>query len=380
MAITLPLIIYCYERVYCDTEKESLHSILYKRLWGYVAISLIYAYLRFILFFNPATENYVRWGIDERLLTIPWLFLSYLKLILFPIALSATYEIVPIKSLTFPFLIAFSVITLFLYTAFAVRKREKGITFGLLFFAVTLIPVYNIYPITHPFADRYLYLPLAGIIIFIISVVHHATDRLKHGTYFHIFLIVVLCIFSLLVTGRNKVWKDDFSLWSDSVKKMPDSSLAHTNFGIARFNQGRFEDAIKEFRIALNLKPDFYQAHNELGYVYYKMGRLEPAEREFQAALKLNPNYSTASNNLGIVHAYQGKIEVAIDDFKKALESKPFDPMFHFNLGFAYGKSGQTDNAVQQYRAFLRLKPDSLPARQALEVLLKKPGNQKIDH
>lgn len=380
MALTLPLIIYCYERVYRDAGEKGSRSILFKRLWGYLAVTLIYIYLRFVYFYNPGTENYAKWGIDERFLTMPLLLLSYLKLIFFPVLLSAVYEVVPVKSPTLSFLIALLTITLFLYTAFAVRKREKGITFGLLFFAVTLIPVYNIYPITHHFADRYLYLPLAGIIIFIMSVVHHATDRLKHGTYFHIFLIPILCMFSLLVIERNTVWKNDFSLWSDSVKKTPYSCLAHTNFGILRVNQGRFEDAIKEFRIALNLKPDFYQAHNELGYVYYKMGRLEIAEREFQAALKLNPNYSTASNNLGMVHAYQEKIEEAINDFERALKSRPFDPMFHFNLGFAYAKNGQTNNAVQQYRAFLKLKPDSLPARQALEALLKKSGNQKIDH
>lgn len=382
MAITLPLIIYCYERVYCDTRKERLRSTLFRRVWGYVAIFLIYACLRFILFYNPETENYAGWGIDERLLTIPWLLLSYLKLILLPIALSAIYEIAPIKSLAFPFLIALSVITLFLYTAFAVRKTEKGMTFGLLFFAVTLIPVYNIYPITHPFADRYLYLPLAGIIIFFMSAAHLSVDKLKHRTSLPAFYIATLCMFSLLVIGRSKVWENDFSLWADSVKKMPDSNLAHTNFGIALVNQGRFDEGIKEFKTALSMKPRYPIAytHNELGYAYYRTGKIDAAEREFYIALVLNPNYSTAYNNLGIVHAYQGRGEEAIKDFEKALKSKPFDPMFHFNLGFAYAKNGQINNAVQQYRAFLNLKPDALPAREALEALLKESGNQKIEH
>ncbi len=381
MAITLPLIIFCYERVYGDVEKAGARLVLFKRLWGYVAISLFYAYLRFIHFYNPQTKNYISWGVDERFLTMPLLLLSYLKLVLFPVSLSAVYDLAPIKSLASSFLIALLIIILLLYAAFVMRKREKGITFGILFFVITLIPVYNLFPITHPLAERYLYLPLAGIIIFIMSVVHHAT-RLKYGTYFNIFLIAILCIFFLLVIGRNKVWKDDFSLWSDAVKKMPDSNLARTNFGIALVNQGRFDEAIKEFKTALGLKPRYPVAdtHNELGYAYYRTSQIDAAEREFYTALEINPNYSTAYNNLGIVHAYQGRIEEAIRDFEKALKSKPFDPMFHFNLGFAYAKNGQINNAVQQYRAFLRLKPDSLPARQALEALLKKTGNQKIAH
>lgn len=376
MAATLPLIIYCYERGYCDAEKERLRSFLSKRLWGYIVISLIYAYLRFFHFYNPEAGNYPRWEVEERFLTVPWIFLSYLKLILFPISLSAVYEVVPIKSPTFQFLISSLIITLFLYTVFAMRKREQGVVFGILFYFITLAPVYNLFPIIHPLADRYLYLPLAGIIIFTVSAIHHLSGRLEYRAAFLTFLIAIFFIFSLLVIERNEVWKNDFSLWSDSIKKMPDSNLAHTNLGNVLADQGRFDDALKELKAALVLKSRYpiAQTHNELGYVYYRTGQIEAAEQAFYTALDLNPNYSTAYNNLGMIHMEQGRFDKAIQDFKSALRSGPFNPLFHFNLGTVYAKKGEIDSAIQQYQAFLRFKPDDFYGHYNLGIVYMRKG------
>ena len=70
-------------------------------------------------------------------------------------------------------------------------------------------------------------------------------------------------------------------------------------------NQGRFEEAIKEYQTAIKLKPDYAKAYNNLGTAYYDRGRLDEAIKEYQTAIKLQPDYADAHRNLAL--AYQAK-------------------------------------------------------------------------
>jgi len=44
--------------------------------------------------------------------------------------------------------------------------------------------------------------------------------------------------------------------------------VAHYNLGIVYFKQGRYDEAINEFTIALKLKPDFKEAYRNLEVVH----------------------------------------------------------------------------------------------------------------
>jgi tetratricopeptide (TPR) repeat protein len=48
--------------------------------------------------------------------------------------------------------------------------------------------------------------------------------------------------------------------------------------GLALSKQGRYEDAIYQFKKAIDLQKDFYDAYAEMGYAYADMGQMENAE------------------------------------------------------------------------------------------------------
>ncbi|MDP2156359.1 MAG: tetratricopeptide repeat protein, partial [Nitrospirota bacterium] len=74
------------------------------------------------------------------------------------------------------------------------------------------------------------------------------------------FIITGTC-FVVLTVQRNHAWKDDYSLWSDTVKKSPDSDVAHNNLGDAYEQKGRLDDALREYESAISLNPMYMDAY-----------------------------------------------------------------------------------------------------------------------
>lgn len=319
MALTLPLIVYSLDWVYSN-GKGKAKIVPNRYSIGYIAITIICFYI----FYNPP-RGIIRWAITERFLTAPWLILKYLFLLLAPVNLSAEYMISPIKSISsFPFITSFLIVISALTIAFILLKREKNVSFGIIFFVVALIPVLNLASIGNPFAERYLYLPTVGFSIIAWIVIAHLFKKKKPHFLLTTFLIL-LAIYSLAVIKRNAVWKDNLSLWSDTVKKVPESDRVHNNLGIEYEKRNRLDDAEQHYKAALRLTPDFPEAYTNLSLVYLRRGWLDGAQQAAISALKLNPNYMYAHYNLGLIYIKMGLKDEARKEFETTLKLSPND-------------------------------------------------------
>lgn len=336
MAVTLPLIVLSYEWI--ANEREGV-AAFNKFNIGYAGVTLFYIFLRFYYLHNPIETWPSPWTLMERILTVPWLLLNYLKLTLFPLNLSVDYPIAPVKSLfsvsfIVPFVIAASILRIVCF----IWKKNKGMAFGILFFMITLAPVYNIIPIAHPLAERYLYLPTMGFSIFAgLSVIAFQISTYSKARVWSPYIVVpliVLGIYSLTVVKRNTVWRDGYSLWSDVLKKKPNSS----------------------------------NAHHSLGRIYQKTGKLREAIKEYNTALDLSPSNSFALNSIGLLYYEGGEYDDAVRAYKAAIRYYPYEPMYHFNLGRTYAKQFKYKEAIEEYKAALQLKPDYYDAFINLEI------------
>lgn len=343
MAVTLPLTVYCYEWVYSD-KKTNLRSLLFNPFnIGYIVITLIYGYIRFYFFYNPDPLTAVLtppWNLNDRLFTLPWLLLNHLKVIAFPVSLSTDHIIHPIKSIySASFIMPIIALALLPCAVFVSRKNRKEVIFGTLFFVITLIPVYNIIPIVMPFAERYLYLPSVGFIIVRGSFIYRLYEAIGPKTnkrhYVCILFLFILCLYSSMTVMRNTVWNNDYSFWSDAVRKMPKSARAHHNIGTVYADQGNLDEAIREFKTALRLNP-------------------------------FDPRYRT---NLAIAYVGQGKLDKALLEFQNVIRIAPNDPESYYNLGIIYLNVGSRDKAKEEFERALKLNPDYRRAQQALKSI-----------
>lgn len=377
MAVTLPLIVICYEWRY-GKEKAKLPSRLFNRyIIGYIAITIFYLYLRFNLFHNPE-EQVEGWGLLERVLTIPWLIMSYMKLSFIPVHLSADYVIAPVGS-PFSLNFIFSIIVIIsIFTIIVIfGNRQRSILFGALFFLITLIPVYNLVPLSNPLAERYLYLPVAGFVISTGYITSLIAEKLKIGSahrnrYVFVFFFVLI-VLSLSIIKRNTIWRDDYSLWSDTVDKMPDSSKAHNNLGAVYLSQGHYDEAIYELKTVLRLNQRYADAHANLGVAYLSQGRIDEAIYELKTALRFKPGHTNTHTNLGNAYTRQGLLGQAIKEYLTAVGLKPDDAIAHYNLGVAYYAQRRFNEAINEFIIALKLKPDYKKAYYGLkEVQMEK--------
>jgi tetratricopeptide (TPR) repeat protein len=124
--------------------------------------------------------------------------------------------------------------------------------------------------------------------------------------------------------------------------------------------RGRFEDAVEEYRQALEVQPYDATVHNKLGICYQRLKQDAMARREYDRALELDPGYAEVWNNIGTLEQSRLRFKAAVRAYKKAIDTKPGLANSWKNLGSAYLALGQAEQAFEAYQEAFRLDPTIL--------------------
>ena len=135
--------------------------------------------------------------------------------------------------------------------------RNRLLALGSVFFWAGLLPVSNIVPIFRPMADRFLYVPLAGLAMLLAQGLFVARG-LRPAARAAIYATAILWIgVAVVVTFRREpVWHDSLALWEDTIARNPYSETAADNLGWALLAADRNQDAISAFSHAIRLTRD----------------------------------------------------------------------------------------------------------------------------
>lgn len=158
-----------------------------------------------------------------------------------------------------------------------------------------------------------------------------------------------------------------------TLEMKPDLTDARNHLGALYLAMDRFDDALKEFRIAL--KDRFYPTpeiiYFHIGEVYRKMDDLEEAAAHLRRALEINPKYYRAHYELGNILSEMGDMQEAIFEYKVVETNKIYqrDPDFHFVFAMAYLKAGQRDKAKKHLLKVVELAPGTPKYIRAREIL-----------
>ena len=69
---------------------------------------------------------------------------------------------------------------------------------------------------------------------------------------------------------------------------------AHNNLGAISFNQGKYQEAIRQYNEAIRINPNYAAAHHNLGNAYLMIGNRALAMKEYEILKAINPGLASA--------------------------------------------------------------------------------------
>lgn len=131
----------------------------------------------------------------------------------------------------------------------------------------------------------------------------------------------------------------------------------------------KYEDAIKELKIALELKPAYYEAQAQLALVYQVVGKNKQAENLYTQLLELRPEMDQVHTNYGALLGRLGRLDEAEQEFKKAIELKWFSLQPHYNLANLLVERNKLQEALKEYKLCAKLDPSNAQVHNNLGVI-----------
>lgn len=298
--------------------------------------------------------------------------------------------------------------------AVAAKRIGWGWLVGALIFAGTVFPALGfvpVYPMRFSYvADHFAYLPSLALIALVVAAVAAIASRsgraARDGAL--AFAAVVIVMLGALTTHRCFAYRDDRTIWADTLRQNPRSMIAMFNMiGMAV----RAEDYAAGRRWAqavIDAYPDHPLGYHNMAVVEIKAGNLDTAEGYVRQSIAmyrgLEPERSGSHTQLGEILVEKERFEEAHEQFLLALESWPENPLARrdladllmrldrsaeaipiyerlvregmggaknrYNLGVAYQQAGRLAEAEEQYVASIRSDPDDPKAYLNLGVVL----------
>jgi tetratricopeptide (TPR) repeat protein len=144
--------------------------------------------------------------------------------------------------------------------------------------------------------------------------------------------------------------------------------------GNALHDKQQLDEAIREYRTAIELNPKYAFAHNGLGNALSDKKQLDEAIREYRTAIELDPKSAVPRNGLGATLVDKKLLDEAIREYRTAIELEPRYATAHNNLGNALRIKKDLVGAMRCYRNAIDLAPDFAQAHCNLGHALRDIG------
>jgi tetratricopeptide (TPR) repeat protein len=384
IAVVLPFAILLLEgHFFQDLRGEWLR----RSLWIALASAVVAVLIGYAFMGSLSLEDYANYDFSmrERVLTQLRVVVFYIGLLLVPhpSRLNLMHDFPTSHSLTDPVTTLLSLLGLLSLAGFAVwrAREERLLSFCIAWFFLHLVIESSVLPLDMVFEHR-LYLPMFGFAL----AASHLLFRLLPGRSAWALALAAAVIAALgtATVLRNRIWRDEVTLWQDVVSKSPQDHRARYNLGSALVTAGRYAEADRHFSETLRIRPDYAAAHNGLGMSLEARGEIDRAIFHFSEALRIGhlgragagvlPDEAAVHANLALVLGRRGRSDEAIEHFSEALRIHPNYAKAHYGLGNLLARGGEIEPAARHFSEALRIRPDYAAARLDLATALLELG------
>jgi protein O-mannosyl-transferase len=414
-AVTLPALLTVYEHFFRDDRGVTSFRQKVSRylpLWG---LAGLYASIRMLSLGGMAAVR-TRPGITNKEIILSAIDMigKYLAKLIWPAHLSAFYVFYKSSQWTDPRVLAGLSALMLCGAAFIwLWKNARVAAFSLLWMGATLAPVLNArWMPASVFAERYLYLPSVGFCWLVgwsaarvlenprTPVIVRATVALAVGA--------AALLGGIYTVRRNRDWRDEQSLFLNTLASNPDSGLIRSNLGAVYFNegnqaaaerewnlslaagprnvftlvnfallrqrQGRDFDSQEFFERAIGVRPDDMDAHLLYAQFLESGGRDAEADWQYRLAVTLDPYASNAHTTYGQFLQKAGRLAAAKTQFEAAVAEDDV-PDAYDGLGDIYQSWNQTAQAKHAFAMAVQFNSYDSHAHFALATIAAASGD-----
>ncbi len=282
---------------------------------------------------------------------------TYMRLLVLPVHQNLDYDYTVTRTLWYlPTLSSLLFLTSLFIAAGKLFARHRLISFGILWFFLSISPDSSIFPLADVIFEHRLYLGTVGYSIVMVSSFYYLAAR-RNWKWMIVLVVVIVCGYAVLTYRRNFVWRDTLSLWSDVIDKSPRKERGYIIRGNAYYSKGMPWEALSDFNRAIALAPRSVLAYMSRGNLYDSMGQLDQAVSDYSQAISINPFYGEAYNNRAVLFKRQGRFDEAIADCDQAIRINPGYAKAYNNRGSAYQAKGSLAQALSDYNRAVLLEP-----------------------
>jgi hypothetical protein len=395
---TIPFIILLVEACLFTKQKFSFNIKDYRIIAGFIVtiIGLSIILYKFPLsIFNTIPPSF---GTNYSITSTDYLFtqfsviFKYIQLLILPINQNLDYDY-PLSTGFFEprTLICFMLLLGLMAMAIYYFNRKRIISFGIGWFLITLSVESSFIPIADLIFEHRTYLP--SPIFFLVFVYLFFTKfSMKNMSLPSIVFLTIGLIYAGMTFNRNKIWENEFTLWSDVITKSPEKARPwHGRADVYR-EQGQWKEAIDDYNEAIRINPNYVTALNNLGLVYKSTGqydkaifyysksisldstdvnafinrgvvlgltqRFDEAIKDMNKALAMHQKINTVYNNRGNIYAMMQNWELALHDFDSAIALSPNYAAAYKNRGCVYLVTNKLDKAIDDFNKAIEISPN----------------------
>lgn len=286
-------------------------------------------------------------------------FLTFLRLLIFPLHQNVDYDYPLSTGLLDPplTLCGLGLMGLLVYLIFRLRRQWPLIAFGLAWILITFSV--NMVPRVNVIFEHKLYLISFG---FFLAAVCVLSNLIKDRRLLFGLLLALIAVLSLASYRRNQVWRNELTLWADTVKASPHKARPYNGLGVAFSEYGYPAQALPVFNKAIALNPGYAEAYNNRGNAYRQQSNYSKAISDFNKAIAMRPNYAQAYRNRAKIFDQQGHFDLALKDFDQAIALAPLNLDIYLERGLLWIKQGHSQEALKDIQEVLNVEPDNYDA------------------
>ncbi|MDA8100722.1 MAG: tetratricopeptide repeat protein [Nitrospiraceae bacterium] len=220
-------------------------------------------------------------------------------------------------------------------------------------------------------------------------------SRNRHAVTAHLTPRLVLsCVVLFLLTGvslqRNDLYRTEERLLADMAQKSPGKPRAFYNLGCLEYEQGKYDDAIRNLSRSLELyqnrKSDdkratgfFAHAHAVRGSVYLKLSRVDRALDDLNTAIALDPFSADAYRRRSVALREARWFSEAIEDLNVVIQLDPADAASYRERGVLFERTSDPVRAIEDLTEAVSLDPADAEAYLERAKAYGKQGDRSLE-